>query len=149
MPTGDELRCFGGLDYDIIYARVMRKRRFFVAVLLFQLFAAFPVFHRAQHSGDLMLVDAEGVTAKRVNASLLLLPRYCAWVHMPTWQVYELDAEVRKTYHRLMGSMENGTFVPSNDGVRAYCEIEGFELPLANAQDRGELDVSRPPLRPS
>ena len=153
---GDELNV-SGLDYKALYMRIMRKRRFFFCVFLFQLFAAFPVSYHAPHGGDDCAATDDCFTAfdgmgkgggegsegggrgvmAATNVSLFILPRYNSWLYMSPRQAYQIDEPLRFAYARLYRFYDESTDCSEgHDCVYpSRCEIEDFPTPETAVAD--------------
>jgi len=132
-----------GLDFDVLYSRVMRKRRFFAVVVLFQLFAAYPVYvYGGWHDSSPNIVetpttsfaDSAANGAHFSNVSLFLLPRHSVWAYIPPEHAYAIDEDLQAEYELLvLQDMLDGGLNGTREREES-CEVGGFEVVRARAQ---------------
>ena len=128
MTMRDELS-LSGLDFENLFAKVMKKYRFFTCIVMFQLFACFPVYHHA---------PSVGTDAIRRNSSLEPLPAHRVWLYLEPEVAYAMDPKLRHRYRQLMSAA-----LDTSTELLSSCYVPGFAVQEANSNSTFVFDAAK------
>ena len=133
MTMRDELS-LSGLDFEVLFAKVMKKYRFFTCIVMFQLFACFPVFHHAPPA------RVEAITN---ISSLRPLPAHSVWLYLEPEVAYAIDPKLQHRYDELMSAGQGDaleTDAPS--ALPGSCLVPGFARQAAKWKSNATVHES-------
>jgi len=141
----DELR-LSGLNFNLLRAKLMRKWHFFVAVVLLQLFSAFPCSWQVPAG-----IDERWTVwnATAVTVNMEPLPLSSSWYYVPPKVAHRLAKELRAPFaHSIAASKKPPGFMsPHYGGSSAdYCVSEssytGWPVNDLSVEDREIIEAA-------
>ena len=103
----DELSV-SGLDFAVLFPKVMKKYKFFASVVLLQLFGVFQVYVKAPT--DLAAASAHNASAS-ATPHVTWLPAQSVWMHLEPRVAYCIDEQLRDVYTPQMATLSRGCLV--------------------------------------